>query len=457
MNLPAGVFFAVALFLPFAMPPYLLAFVWADLIEDNGILPAGYGIRNLLGAAFIMSLVLYPYVYMLARAVFAHRSCGLLAASRLLGCTPWQSFVRVALPAARPAIALGALLVFMETINDIAIAEDFGLATLGLQVLDLWQLRDDRSAAAAISLLLLTMAMVLAWFEAFSRRKQRQYQAGIRCYCSEARYHLRGGKLAAAIAGCSIVLALAFVIPLLVLIGKMLRSGLWQQAGLWDAALDSLWIALLAAILTFALGGMLAALRRRKVLVFGWFTKLAMASYALPGSVYALGSFLAATAVADWLMEHLGISVHWMWTSTICLLVIAISCRFAIISAGAIESGLSQVPPQLLTVVRHSGKKIWASWLQVYLPITRPALVAGLMLLVVDVLKELPLTLLLRPFGVTPLSLQIYQYAADEDLGGAAPAALVLVLLTSVALLIGYRGIAPSWYRQNTTTMPANR
>ncbi len=448
-------FFAVALFLPFAVPPYLLAYIWADLIDDSGVLPAGYGIRNLLGAAFIMSLVLYPYVYMLARAAFAQRSCGIMAASRLLGCTPLSAFWRVALPLARPAVALGALLVFMETVNDIAIAEDFGLATLGLQVLDLWQLRDDRSTAAGVALLLLIMVVLLSWAESFSRRRQRQYQLAQRRYFSETRYRLTWPRQLAAVASCGLLLALAFVIPMLYLLSKVAYNGDYFHLGLGAAALDSIWIVLLVGAVTFTLGGLLVAIRNRQEMVSGLVAKLAMAGYALPGSVYALGCFLAATAIADTLMQYLNISIHWIWANTLFLLVVAMACRFVIIAAGAIEAGQSMLPPRLVTVARNGGWKFWERLIRIYLPIYQPALAAGLMLLVVDVLKELPLTLLLRPFGVTPLSLQIYQYAADEDLGRAAAPALILVLATSTSLLIAYRWIVPTWYKTGNEQLPA--
>lgn len=445
---PGRKLFAFALFLPFAVPPYLLAYVWSDLVDDGGWLPPGVGVRNLAGACLVMSLVLYPYVYMFARASFAQRSSGLLVAARLLGCTPWGAFWRTAVPLARPAIAVGGLLVFMEVANDIAVAEDYGLQTLGYYIYDLWLNRDQRSAAAAVSMLMMVMALVLALGEFTSRRRQRQYQQGVRCYCSDYSYRLSGSKGMLAMAWCATLFGFAFAVPVVTLGLRVVHSSTRAMWAALAAAADTLLLAAMVVVLSFCLGGLLVAMRRwgggaiTKVL-----TWLALLGYAFPGIIYALGAILAVSAAATWLEAQTGWLIHWLWTTTVCLLVFALASRFVTISWGALETGLTQVPPKYAAVARSAGKSWWATLLVVYLPMMRPALFAGGILLLVDVIKELPLVLVLRPFGTDTLSLLVFQHASDEDLVNSAPAALLMLVIAAVGLALAYRWMVPAWVK----------
>ena len=424
-------------------------YIWADLVDDGGWLPAGYGVRNFWGACLLFSLVLYPYVYMFARAAFAQSSCALLSASRILGCTPWAAFRRVALPVARPAIAVGALLVFMEVINDIAIAEDYGLQTLGYHIYDVWLNRDNKSAAAALALLLIMFALVLVVIEVFSRHRQRQYELEQHCYCSDNEYHLQGGRLVLAVSFCTVLATAGFFLPLGALIENMSGTGLQDLTAVVAAATDTLTLVVLVAGVGFLLGGALTYVRHRTAgMGLRVASQLPLIGYAFPGMIYGLGTIVAASAVAHFLAINFGIAASWLWT-TIGLLIFALACRYIVITSGAVEAALSLVPPHYAAVGRNAGKSPLMMLLQIYLPLMRPALLVGVMLLAVDVIKELPLTLVLRPLGTDTLALLVYQHAADENLGRAAPAALLMILLAAMMLAVSYRWIVPAWLRRN--------
>lgn len=434
------------LFLPFAIPAYLQAYVWADLVDDGGWLPVGLGVRNLPGACIVMSLVLYPYVYMFARGAFAQRSCGLSVAARVLGCTAWGSFFRVSLPVARPAIAVGALLVFMEVANDIAIAEDYGLSTLGYHIYDVWLNRDDRQSAAAMAFILMIMAVVLVATELFSRRRQKQYEVVSHCSCSYAEHRLHGFKAVLAMSWGMLVFSLGFAMPVIVLVYRMAKGATVDMDRVLEAFFDTAGLVVAVAAACFAVGGAVSLLAKSKASVaLRALCKLTMVGYAFPGLVYGLGAIAIATGMASVLFDLTGMSMHWMWTTTAGLLVVALAFRFLVISSGSIESAMNAIPPGFGTACKMAGKSKVKSLLQVHLPLMRPVLTVGLLLLAVDVIKELPLTLILRPFDMQTLSVHIYQYAADEDLAGAAPAALAMVLSSVAMLALVYRWIVPAW------------
>lgn len=427
--------FGLLLFLPFALPPYLHAYVWGDLADTVAIA----GVRSMPGACLLMSFALYPYVYMFARASFARQSSSLQAASRLLGCTPWGAFFKVALPMARPALGIGALLVFMEAANDIAVAQDFGLGTLGYRVYDLWLNRGAGGSAALLASLLAAIGIALFWLESFMRRRQRQYESSLRHFGSASVHRLRGGRAALACCGCGALALLGFAVPALALAAKALASSAWRPARLADALADTLLLALLAGLASFAIGVALLWLRRRsRLAAVRLACVLPAGGYALPGVVYGMGCLLLAGALADGLFGLTGYSAHWLMHSSIGVLVLALACRYLVIPGGALERGLEAVSPRMDEVGRCAGKSRLAMLFQVWLPLLRPSLLAGGLLLAADIIKELPLTLLLRPLGTDPLAPLLYQYASDEDLGLAAPPALLLVMLTLTLLCLAY-------------------
>ena len=426
---------AFALFLPFAIPPYIAAFVWSDMADRIGI---GFAVRNPAGAALIMALALYPYVYFLARSAFSQQTGALAAASRTLGCTPWQAFRRVSLPLARPAIAVGALLVAMETANDIAVAEDYGLATLGYFVYDSWLNRGDRNAAAAAGLLLAFCALAAGWSETASRARHRHHQSQARTFASERRMRLSGWKAAAAGLVCWLPALLGFVVPALALARHALLApaAAWQRlpAGLLGTGL----LIAGAAAVAYLLAAAFAFVRARSRTP-GLLETLVRSGYAVPGSVFALGSLTAIAALAVAFERATGVSLYWLWVSAPVVLIYALAVRYLAVAAGSLEAGIATVSPRLARTARSCGLSRLQTLRMVHVPIMAPALAAGLLLIATDIAKELPLTLILRPFGMTSLSVEAYGFASDEDLYGAAPPALVLIALTAAGLAVAHR------------------
>ena len=426
---------AFALFLPFAIPPYLAAFVWSDLADRIG---AGFVVRNAYGAALIMALTLYPYVYFLARAAFCQQTGALLAAARTLGCTSWQAFWRLSLPLARPAIAVGMLLVAMETANDIAVAEDYGLATLGYFVYDNWLNRGDRAAAAAAAVLLAIGALAAGWCETASRRRQRHHQEQVRTFASEGLMHLSGWKGALAGLACWLPALLGFVIPALALFRHALLApaAAWQR--LPSALLGTVLLIAGAAIVAYLLAAAFVFVRARSR-VPGLLEAIARSGYAVPGSVFALGSLAAIAALAAALEDATGMSIHWLWVSAPVVLIYALAVRYLAVASGSLESGIAAVSPRLSQVARNCGLSRLRILRMVHLPIMAPAIAAGLLLIATDIAKELPLTLILRPFGMSSLAVEAYIFASDEDLFGAAPSALALIAIAAAGLAIAHR------------------
>ena len=441
-------FYAFALFLPFAVPPYLAAYLWADLVEQSDYLPAAWSLRNLPGACLVMSLVLYPYVYMLARASFAQRSGGLLAAAFVLGCNSWGAFWRVALPLTRPALAIGAIMVFMEVINDIAVARDYGLRTLGLHVYDVWLNRGDRPAAAAAAGLLVLLAVILAMAESASRRSQRQYVQTVKHYRLGSGYQLYGWLALLAQGWCMVILGFALIIPIGWLTVRLIDSDLRGLASLPDAFLDTLGVVLPAVLLAFAISAALAwCSRADRSKLASALAQIARSGYAFPGSVYALGALVFVGALSSATKTMFGFALVWLWAVVPGLLIYALAARYLIAAGGSLDAGLAHLPPNLIAVARCAGLGAVRRAVQVHVPMLRPALIAGALLIGVDLLKELPLSLILRPLGMSTLAVEIFQHASDEDLGRAAPAAWLIVLLAAMMLALAYRWIVPTWRR----------
>jgi iron(III) transport system permease protein len=431
---PGRRYFQWLLLLPLAIPTYIIAYSYLELLDYSGVVQTAlrelFGwhdarsywfpdIRSLPGAILVMSAVLYPYVYITARASFIAQSVCVLEVSRTLGRTASQTFWQVALPLARPALAAGVALALMETLNDIGAVEFFGVRTLTVAIYDTWLDRNDLAGAAQIACVMLLFVFALLLFELALRAKRRfHHTTGKYRDLPEDRLVGRRGALAAL--ACALPVLFGFVLPAGVLLHDALvhvAAGLAPE--FWQAALNSLLLAAAAASLAVGFAVVLAYARRqtRSKLIQAASTLPAI-SYAVPGTVLAIG-LLIPLAGLD--------------------IVLAYTIRFLAASLGAMESGLSKVSRNIDAAARTLGATVSEMLFKVHLPLLRPALGAAALLVFVDSMKELPATLLLRPFNFDTLATQVFTlvslYRYEE--AGLSALTIVLVSLAPVLLLHG--------------------
>jgi iron(III) transport system permease protein len=456
----------VGLALPLAFPAYVLAYAYTDFLDHPGIVQTvlrdltGWGpreywfpeIRSLGGAAAMLTFVLYPYVYLLARAAFLQQSATAYIAARTLGQTPWGAFRKVSLPIARPAIAGGVLLALMETLADFGTVSYFGVQTFATGIYQSWFSFFDRSAAAQLALCLLVLALVLATLERRQRRHQRHHGAGRRFEAMQ-QAHLSGIKAAGAFAVCFLPVFFGFLLPTTLLVEMAWDSG---QVLLTERYLgflrNSVVLAGIAAVLTvaaaIALGfnARLHPTRKARAAL-----RIAGLGYAVPGGVIAVGllvPFAALDNAIDAFMEaRFGIDTGLLITGSIWLLVAAYMVRFMAAALAAYDAGLATVNPNIDAVARTLGKTPTGMLRGVHLPILRPSILTAGLIVFVDVMKELPATLIMRPFNFDTLAVQAHRLAADERLSQAAVPSLVIMAVGLIPVAILCWGLG----RETTT------
>lgn len=453
--------FEWALLLPLAMPGYLIAYVYTDLLEFAGplqsALRAVFGwstrrdywfpeIRSLGGAIAMLTLVLYPYVYALARATFLEQSICVLEVSRTLGRGTWRSLIDVALPLARPAIAVGVTLALMECLNDFGTVDFFAVRTLTAGVFDVWLRMGNAGGAAQIALVMLAFVVLLIWAERRSRARQRFHHTSSKLRPIEG-IRLHGRKAWAATFACVLPVALGFVVPAATLADYAFTS----TAAEWSPdflrhALNSLGLSAAAALAAVGLATLLAYAARQRAgkLVHGAI-RLASVGYAIPGAVLAIGVLIPFAAfdnaVDAFLRQTLGVSTGLLLSGTVAALVFAYTVRFLAVSLGAVEAGLGRVTPSMEMAARTLGHSPGATLRRLHLPMIRGSLLTGGLLVFVDTMKELPATLVLRPFNFDTLATFVYQYASDERLEACAPAALAIVAAGILPVLLLARSV----------------
>lgn len=478
-----------ALLLPMAMPSYVIAYAYLDLLHPIGPVQTfirelwGYSsprewrlpdVRSLAGAIVLIGLVLYPYVYLSTRFMFMSQAASLLEAARTLGCTPAGAFWRVALPMARPGIAIGLALALLETLNDIGASEFLGVRTMTVAVYNTWVTRSDLGAAAQLALLMLVLMVGLILLERRGRKRQR-FATTHRMRPMQPK-RLTGARAALALLLGSAPVVLGFAAPALYLATaayKRLEEAGAISAGLWQSLLNTIGLASIATAVTVALGLLLAwqarveMTGRRNRFAQGC-ARLASLGYAIPGTILAIGLLTplgmmdrAISAVmqqpALWIMGSMG------------ALALAYALRFLAVSVGGIEAGLTRIPPSLEQASRLLGQSAAGTLRRVHLPLLKPALAASALLVFVDAMKELPVTLLLRPLNFETLATSLYAEAARGAYEEGAVAALAIVLagLLPVILLArtrvaigsegGQGGATPNMPTTNEAqTAPAN-
>lgn len=416
--------------LPLAIPAYAAAYGWFDLTQAAG--PLGFlpTVRGPVGAGLIFALTLYPYVYLLAREAYAGQSADAYEAARTLGCGPLSAFWRAALPLARPAIAAGLALVVMESLADYGAVAHLGAPTLSVGLIRAWAGEGAIADAARLALILVAIAFVLFAFERAQRRRARQSAAsGRRRPPKRVRLNMSAGMLA--LLTCLSPILLGLIIPLARLGWRALSSPVARN--LMESAGNSLLLAslsgLVAAILGLSAAYALRSGRRRAVIA----ARLAGLGYAVPGSVAALGVLvllgLAQSGLDQIWRTAFGGVFPILLTGGIVALIFAYQSRFAAAAIGPAESALARVTPTLDAAARSLGAgPVQTAW-RVHRPLVASgALLAGL-LVFVEVLKELPATMILRPFNFDTLAVSAHNYASDERLGEAAAPALLIALI----------------------------
>ncbi|SDK69060.1 ABC transporter permease [Microbulbifer yueqingensis] len=457
---PGRAFFEWALLLPFAVPAYVIAYVYTDLLEYAGPLQGAlrdwFGwqtardywfpeIRSMGGAIAMLSLVLYPYVYMLARAAFLEQCGSIRAASRALGCSPWQSFLRVSLPMARPAIAVGLSLVLMETLNDFGTVDFFAVRTLSVGIYDTWLSRGNLGGAAQIACSTLVFVVLLISLERLGRARQRHFVQSPAA--DRDAYSLYGTRAWLAHGFCALLLVGGFGVPLLVLGGYAASnfSSYWTEDFI-GIARNSFFLSAGAAFATALLGLVLAYGKRlfpsRAVRAMVGFARL---GYAMPGAVMAIGVLIPLgafdNALDAFMRSQFGISTGLVLSGTVFAILFAYTARFLAVSAGATETSLDKVTPSMDRAAHALGRNSWQTLWSVHLPLVRAGLLSGALVVFVDCMKELPATLLLRPFGFETLATYVYQFASDEMLERSALGALMIVLVGLLPVILLSRSL----------------
>jgi len=452
--------FEWALVLPLAMPAYVMAYAYTDLLQFagpvQGWLRATMGwtradymfpeVRSLGGAVVMFAFVLYPYVFMLARSAFMERGGAVIEAGMSLGLSPWQGFLRVSLPLARPAIAAGVALVLMETLADYGTVSYFAVQTFTTGIYRAWFSLGDRVAAAQLAMCLLGFVVLVLALEHQSRGHARFHGTGLRRQPPRG-LALTGWRAAGAITACVVPLLIGFAVPAGVLLHMALTQGDAQFGSRFIAlARNSVLLATLTALLAVALALLVAYARRLDprplTRMAHWAVGL---GYALPGSVIAVGVLIplarADNLLAQWLLSTFGWHTGLIFTGTIAALVFACLVRFMTSALQTVDSALYRVTSNMDDASRSLGLTPVQSLRRVHLPLLQRGLLTAGLLVFIDVMKELPATLVMRPFNFDTLATQVYTLASDERLAEASSATLTIVAVGLVPLFMLCRQI----------------
>lgn len=447
-----------ALLLPMAIPAYLLAYTYTDFLDFYGpvqtviqqITGWDYGdywypnVRSLEGAIAMLSLVLYPYVYLLVRVAFLEQSTVMIEASRLLGCPPWSSFFKVALPLARPSIMAGLALVLMETLSDFGTVQFFGVNTFTTGIYRTWFGLGDRPAASQLASMLLVFVISLLVLERLSRGQAKHY--GNENYKTVTPYILKGWQQWGAFLFCTVPLMLGFFIP----VGRLAvlavgRLELDPMLIVSDRFLSLIFNTLLAGSLTAILGVIIALIlgygqRLQPHWIVRTGTRLAAMGYAVPGSVVAVGLLLPLgwfDRTIDQFMEStFNISTGLLLSGSIVALIFAYLVRFLSVAFGTVETSLVKIKPNFDDASRSLGHTPTQTLWRVHLPMLRGGLLTAVLLVFVDSVKELPATIIVRPFNFDTLAYQVYALASDERLSEASLPAIAILLVGLIPTLI---------------------
>lgn len=466
-DFPGRGWFEWALLLPLAMPAFIVAYAYTDALQYAGPLQSGlrstFGwsrgdywfpeIRSIPGASLVFTFVLYPYVYLLTRTAFMARTAAMIDAARSLGLTPWQTWWRVNLPLARPTIAAGALLALMETIADYGASAYFGLQTFTTSIYRAWFALGDRLAASQLAAILLIIVLAIFALEVRARGRA-QFFTPTASQRPAVRTPLAGARAAAAFGACLLPLLLGFVVPVILLIRLLLPAWSsidWSRYSQWLVNTLSIGIAG-AVVAIIAVLGLAYAARAVRRGAAGQLVKSAVRlmslGYAVPGAVIAVG-ILVPLAAFDNRLDGISRSVFGtgtglLLTGSVFALLYGYLVRYFAVAYQSVDAGLARITPAIDASARSLGATPFDTFVRVHLPMLTPSVLAAALLVFVDVMKELPATLVLRPFNFDTLAVIAYQLASDERLGEAALPALTIVAAGVIPVAMLSRAIARS-------------
>jgi len=444
-----------ALLLPLAMPAYIIAYTYTGLLGFEGpvqsylltfvdirtLLEWFPEVRSLGGAILMFSLVLYPYVYLLARASFAAKNQAIIDASKTLGASPLRRFFNIALPMARPAIIAGLTLALMETLADFGTVQYFGIPTFTTGIYRTWTGFGDTSTAAQLSLLLLAFVTLLMLVEFWSRRQAKYFSQSQTSKQSNIQI-LTGTKSFWAFIICFLPILLGFIVPAIQLLAWSISTA---ETNFNLEFLKLMWNSFYLAFLTASSAVIIALLLAYSKRIQGnrfirTMVKITTLGYAIPGTIIAIAVIIMFSSIDNafdaWMIKNFDISTGLLLSGTLFILVFAYTFRFLSVSLQTIDSGLSKIKDSMDEAALTLGANRWDVLFKIHLPLLKTSLLTAFILVFVEVLKELPTTLILRPFNFNTLSVKAYEMAADERLADAGLPALLIVLTGIIPVII---------------------
>jgi iron(III) transport system permease protein len=452
-----------ALLLPAAIPAYIIAYCYTDFLEYGGFVQTFLRelfnwsssqdyyfpeIRSMFGAILIMSFALYPYIYFITKVAFRTTPKSLFDVAKIHG---KSVFIYVALPMARPAIIAGLALVLMETVSDFGTVEFLAIETLTLGIFNLWLGMNNFSAASQLSLLAFTFIVVLLGIELSARKNQKFNNSKISTYEKKSNvYSFKNNAFLFFI--CSIPITFGFLIPVIILISLSLKS--FNQESFYtfaNLAINSISISFFGASLIILFSFVIAvAVKYHGKQKLSFFATLAGSGYAFPGVILALGTTFFLSSVQNYTnLFFISFNINWNLTiiGSFSALLYTYICRFNAIGVGYINSSMQRISPNLLEAGRLQGVSFEKSLFKIVFPLIRPSILTGFLVVFVDIFKELPITLLLRPFNFETLATYVYQYAKEEMLEQCALAALLIVIIGIIPVFVLNKTINSSYTR----------
>ena len=448
-----------AMILPLAIPAYVMAYAYTDVLQYAGpvqsFLRESFGwqfkqdywfpeIRSLGGAAAMLTLALYPYVYVLARVAFLEQSTTLNEAARNLGLGPINIFLRISLPLARPAIAAGVALALMETLADYGTVSYFGVPTFTTGIFNAWFSQGDRFAAGKLAVILMGFITVVMLLEHWARRRARFHQSAGR---KRVRQSLAGTNAWLAMLLCTLPIIVGFLIPTFILLKLALTEGDVQfGARFIKLSANSFGVAAITALIAVSTAMVLAYVARSsRGQIQAWLNRLVGLGYAVPGTVIAVGVLIPMIALDHFIVDSIstvfGVKSGLLLTGGFLMLIYAYLIRFLAVALQSVEAGLGKITPRMDDAARSLGATPFEVMRELHMPLLRTSLITAGLLVFVDVMKELPATLVMRPFNFDTLAVQTYNLAMDERLAEASTAALVIVAVGLIPLVMASRAI----------------